>query len=159
MAGFLTITPSRLEWASHQGIVKRERDGSYCPQVVTAMWLKYERGRNAKSARRSELEKARVRLTQAKAARAERQLALLDHALVSPDDIIERVKTVCLRIRNKMLIATPRIARVCYSSPSVNEAVLAARREFDVLLAELSALEEGGSELAVVRDDTNGKSG
>ena len=50
MAEFLAINASRLEWAGHEGIVKRERDGSYRPEIVTAQWLKYERGRNSKGA-------------------------------------------------------------------------------------------------------------
>ena len=156
MAEFLAITPSRLEWAGREGIVKRERDGSYRPEIVTAQWLAYERERNAKGNRRSEFERERARLTRAKAEAAERKLALLDHALVGTDDIIERVKTVSLRIRNKLLTSLPRIARSCYSAPSATEATLAARREFDLLIAELSALQDGGSttEFEVVNAST-----
>jgi len=154
MAEFLAITPSRLEWAGREGIVKRERDGSYRPEIVVGQWLKYERGRNSKGQRRTEIERQRARFIKAKADAAELRLATLNRSLINPDDMIEQVKAACLRIRNKMLIATPRVARACYSSPSVNEAVLAARREFDVLLAELSALDEDGTgtELEVVRD-------
>lgn len=45
-----------------------------------------------------------------------------------------------------------RIAHSCYSASSVSEAVQAARREFDVLIAELSVLEEGGRDFEVVHD-------
>lgn len=154
MAEFLTITPSRLEWASHEGIVKRERDGLYRPEIVTAQWLTYERGRTAKGQRRSEFERQRVRLTRAKAEVAERRLALLDHALVGTGDIVDRVKAVSLRIRNKLLTSLPRIARSCYSAPSVSEAMSAARREFDLLISELSALQESAlqAEFEVVSD-------
>jgi hypothetical protein len=154
MAEFLAITPSRLEWAGHEGIIKRERNGSYRPELVTAQWLKYERSRTAKGQRRSEFERQRARLVAAKAEVAERKLALLDHALVGTGDIVERVKALSLRIRNKLVTALPRIARGCYSAPSVSEAMSAARREFDLVISELSALQESEiqGELEVVRD-------
>jgi len=145
MAAFLGIKYVRLEWATHEGIVERDSQGLYHPEIVTAQWLTYERSRNAKSARRSEFERQRARLTRAKAEAAERKLAQLDHALVGTGDIVERLKVVCLRIRNKLLMSLPRIARGCYSAPSATEAILAARREFDLLIAELSALQDGGS--------------
>jgi phage terminase Nu1 subunit (DNA packaging protein) len=152
MAAFLGIKRVRLKWATlQQGIVERDADGLYRPEIATAQWLRYER-QNTKTSRRSEFERERVRLTRAKAEAAERKLALLDHALVGTGDIIERVKTVSLRIRNKLLTSLPRIARSCYSASSVSEAVQAARREFDILIAELSALEDGGKGFEVVHD-------
>jgi hypothetical protein len=36
MAAFLGIKPSRLEWAGKEGIVKREADGFYPCETVTA---------------------------------------------------------------------------------------------------------------------------
>lgn len=152
MAEFLSITPSRLEWAGREGIVKREADGCYRPEIVTAQWLKYERGRSAKGQRQSEFERQRARLTAAKATVAERKLMQLDRALVGTNDIIEQVKTVSLRIRNKLLTAVPRIARSCYAAPSAAEAVKAARAEFDVVILELSSLEDGGKDFEVVHD-------
>ncbi len=146
MAHFLAIKPVRLEWATHEKIVERGEDGFYHPEVVTPAWLAYERSPRARGRRKSsEFEKQRARLTAAKADAAERRLAVIDHALVGTQDIIEKVKVVCLRIRNKLVMSIPRLARSCYSAPSVSEAVLAARREFDVVLAELSALEDDGS--------------
>jgi hypothetical protein len=154
MAAFLSIKYVRLEWATHEGIVERDSQGLYHPEIVTAQWLTYERSRNAKSARRSEFERQRARLTRAKAEAAERKLAQLDHALVGTGDIVERLKVVCLRIRNKLLTSLPRIARGCYSAPSVSEAMSAARREFDLVINELSALQEDGihAEFEVVSD-------
>jgi hypothetical protein len=158
MAAFLGVKYVRLEWASHEKIVERDEDGLYHPETVTRQWLAYERSPRARGRKQgSEFERQRARLTAAKASAAERKLALLDRSLVGTGDIVEQVKTVCLRIRNRMLIATPRIARACYSAPSVNEAVLAARHEFNVLLAELGALREGtgASDFEVV--DANGE--
>ena len=159
MANFLGIKRVRLKWATlQQGIVERDADGFYRPEVATAQWLRYER-QNTKTSRRSELEQERVRLTRAKADAAERRLAQLDRSLVSTYDIVDLVKTVCLRIRNKLTTATPRLARACYQSPSAREATLAARREVDVLLAELATLDEDttGRELSVV-ENANGES-
>jgi phage terminase Nu1 subunit (DNA packaging protein) len=154
MAAFLAIQRVRMQWARREGIVERGGDGLYDLPIATAQWLKYERSRSAKGQRRSEIERQRARFIKAKADAAELRLATLNYSLVSPADIIERVKTVCLRIRNKLLTSTPRIARACYSSPSVGEATLVARREVDVLLAELAALEDGGptTEFEVVQD-------
>jgi hypothetical protein len=69
---------------------------------------------------------------------------------------------VCQRIRNKFQASLPRMARACYSAPSPKEALLAARHEYDVLLAELATLGEEGTpgEFEVVRDDdANGETG
>jgi phage terminase Nu1 subunit (DNA packaging protein) len=159
MANFLGIKRVRLKWATlQQGIVERDADGFYRPEIATAQWLRYER-QNTKISRRNELEQERVRLTRAKADAAERRLAQLDRSLVSTYDIVDLVKMVCLRIRNRLLTATPRLARACYQSPSAREATLAARREVDVLLAELAALDQDGTrrELKVV-EDANGES-
>ena len=154
MAGFLGIKVARLEWATHEKLVARDPDGSYRPEIVVAQWLKYERGRTAKKAGRSELERERARLVRAKAAAAERQLALLDRSLINGDDMIESVKAVCLRIKSKLQAAIPRMARACYHTPSLNEALIKAREEFDLLLAELSALKENGeaTQFEVVTD-------
>jgi hypothetical protein len=154
MADFLAIKRQRLSWATREGIIPREADGSYRPEIVVGQWLKYERGRSAKGKHRSELEQERVRLTRAKADAAVRRLAILDHGLVGTADIIELVKTVSLRIRNKLTAALPRISRACYAAPSEKESMAAARREFDVLLAELSALKNAGARgIEVVRGD------
>jgi phage terminase Nu1 subunit (DNA packaging protein) len=155
MAAFLGIQRVRMQWARREGIVERDANGLYHPEVVTRAWLAYERSPRARGRKRgSEFERQRARLTKAKAEAAERKLALLDHALVGTDDIVERLKVVCLRIRNKLLTAVPRIARACYSAPSVGEAVSAARSEFDLVISELSALQEDGihAEFEVVSD-------
>jgi phage terminase Nu1 subunit (DNA packaging protein) len=160
MAAFLGIQAVRLAWATREKIIERDKDGLYRPEIVTAQWLAYERSPRARGRKRgSEFERQRARLTRAKAEAAERRLALLDRSLVGTGDIIERVKTVCLRIRNKLLTSAPRIARACYSAPSVSEAMQAARREFDSLLSELSALNEDElrEEFEVVHD-ANGES-
>jgi hypothetical protein len=159
MSDFLGIQDVRLAWATRQKIVERDADGSYRPEVVTAQWLAYERSPRARGRKRgSEFERARARLTRAKADAAERKLALLDHSLVGSDDLIERLKVVCLRIRNKLLASLPRIARGCYSAPSVTVSMQTARAEFDLLLVELSALQDEGlqSEFEVVPNDANG---
>jgi hypothetical protein len=144
MAAFLGIKPSRLEWAGKEGIIKRDEQGRYPCETVTAQWLEYERALHAKGRKRSEYERQRARLTRAKAEAAERKLAMLDRALVGTSDIIERAKAVCLRIKSKLQGALPRIARNCYYAPNVAEALFKVRAEFDLLIAELSALE--GSE-------------
>jgi ribosomal protein L18E len=160
MATFLMIKQERLSWATRNGIVERLQDGSYAPEVVTGQWLKYERGRMAKKAGKSEFERQRVRLTKAKAEAAERKLALLDGALLGTDDIVASVRTVCLRIRSKLQAAVPRIARECYHAPNANEALKSARNEFDLLISELSALENDAApaELEIVTDDSDGES-
>jgi len=68
---------------------------------------------------------------------------MLDRALVGTSDIIERAKAVCLRIKSKLQAALPRIARSCYYAPNVTESLFKVRAEFDLLIAELSALEAG----------------
>jgi len=143
MAAFLGIKPSRLEWAGKEGIIKRDEQGRYPCETVTAQWLEYERALHAKGRKRSEYERQRVRLTRAKAEAAERKLAMLDRALVGTSDIIERAKAVCLRIKSKLQAALPRIARSCYYAPNVTESLFKVRAEFDLLIAELSALEAG----------------
>ena len=160
MADFLAIKRVRLSWATREGIVQRESDGSYDPSIVTPAWLKYERGRMLKKTGRSEFERQRVRLTKAKAEIQERALARLDGALVGTDDIVASVRTVCLRIKTKLQTALPRIARACHHVPTVTEALKSARAEFDVLIAELSALENGAAptQFEVVRYDENGAS-
>jgi hypothetical protein len=142
MAAFLGVKRERLNWATHeQKIIERGADGFYHPEVVVPLWLEYERSSRARGGTtHSEFEQERARLYRVKADAAERKLALLDHDLVSTRDIIELTKTVCLRIRNKMVAAIPKIARSCYSAANPKEAVSAARGEFDILLAELAAL-------------------
>ena len=122
MAAFLGIKPSRLGWAGKEGIIKRDEQGRYPCETVTAQWLEYERALHAKGRKRSEYERQRARLTRAKAEAAERKLAMLDRALVGTSDIIERTKAVCLRIKSKLQAALPRIARNCYYAPNVAEA-------------------------------------
>jgi phage terminase Nu1 subunit (DNA packaging protein) len=155
MAGFLSIKRERLQWATREKIVERSEDGSYQPEIVTPAWLKYERSRSTKGKNRSELERERVRLTKAKAEAAERRLAILDRDLISTAAIVEKTKTVCLRIRNKLLLSVPRIGRSCYAAASEKESVTAVRREMDILLAELSALkDDGASNFEVVKDES-----
>ena len=143
MAAFLGIKPSRLEWAGKEGIIERDEHGRYPSETVTAQWLTYERALHVKGGKRSEFERQRARLTRAKAEAAERKLAMLDRALVGTGDIIERAKAVCLRIKSKLQAALPRIARSCYYAPNVTESLFKVRAEFDLLIAELSALEAG----------------
>jgi phage terminase Nu1 subunit (DNA packaging protein) len=156
MADFLGIKRERLSWATREGLVSRNSDDSYQPEIVTPAWLKYERSRAAKKSGKSELEKERVRLTRAKADAAERRLAILDRDLISTAAIVEKTKTVCLRIRNKLLLSVPRIGRSCYAAASEKESITAVRREMDILLAELSALKNAGppSNFEVVKDES-----
>jgi hypothetical protein len=158
MANFLAIKRERLSWATREGIVERDADGSYRPEITVPQWLKYERSRSALKSKRSEFERQRARLTRAKAEAAERRLALLDRSLINGDDMIQSVKTVCLRIRSKLQAALPRIARSCYHSPHIREAQKSVRGEFDALLAELSALEDGAgpTQFEVVNDANGG---
>jgi hypothetical protein len=162
MADFLAIKRERLSWALRTGIVSRDRDGSYRPEIVTGQWLKYERGRSALKSKRSEFERQRARLTRAKAEAAERRLAVLDRSLINGDDMIETARTISLRIKSKLQAALPRLTRACYHAPSLTEALKNSRSEFDLLIAELSALENGAgtgtSQLEVVTnaDDADG---
>jgi hypothetical protein len=158
MADFLVIKRERLSWATREGIVERDADGSYRPEIVTGQWLNYERGRSAKKSRSSEFERQRARLTAAKASTAERRLAQLDHSLINGDDMIASVKTVCLRIKSKLQAALPRLTRACYHAPNLTEALKSSRGEFDLLIGELSALEDGSApaRFEVVTDDANG---
>jgi hypothetical protein len=158
MADFLAIKQERLSWATRNGIIERDADGSYRPEIVTGQWLNYERGRMQKKAGRSEFERQRVRLTRAKAEAAERRLAMLDGALVNGDDMIQTAKTVSLRIKSKLQAALPRIAKACYHAPNVTEALFKARGEFDLLIAELSALENGAAptQFEVITDADSG---
>jgi len=141
MADFLSMKAVTLGWATRNGIVERDGDGSYRPEIVTGQWLKYERGRAAKKAGRSEFERQRVRLTKMKADVVERRLCQLDGSLVGTDDIVASMKTVCLRIKSKLQAALPRITRACYHAPNLTEALKGSRAEFDVLISELSTLE------------------
>jgi hypothetical protein len=72
MAAFLGIKPSRLESAGNEGIIKRDEQGLYPCETVTAEWLDYERGLHAKGRKRSEFERQRARLTPPKSEAAER---------------------------------------------------------------------------------------
>jgi hypothetical protein len=157
MADFLTIKRVRLQWATREGIVERSKDG-YCPEIVTGQWLSYERGRMDKKAHRNEFERERVRLTRAKAEAAERQLAVLDGSLLGTHDIVQSVKTVCLRIKSKLQAALPRLTRACYHAPSLTEASKNSRVEFDLLISELSGLENGAvpAQFEVVEDENRG---
>jgi hypothetical protein len=159
MADFLAIKRVRLSWATREGIVERDADGFYRPEIVTGQWLKYERGRYAKKAGKSECEKQRARLTRAKAEAAERQLALLDRSLINGDDMIQSAKAVSLRIKSKLQAALPRLSRACYHAPSLTEALKNSRNEFDLLIGELSALEQNAAPAqfeVVTSDDADG---
>jgi hypothetical protein len=158
MADFLAIKRERLSWATREGIVERDKDDFYHPEVVTGQWLKFERSRAQKKAGRSEFERQRVRLTKMKADVVERRLCQLDGTLIGTDDIVQTVRTVCLRIKSKLQSAIPRLAKSCYHAPNVTEALKSARAEFDVLIAELSALEnnKAPAQLEVV-SDANGE--
>jgi hypothetical protein len=145
MAAFLGIKVSHLGWAVNEGVIQHDAQGLYPCETVTAQWLAYERALHVKGKKRSEFERERARLTRAKADAAERKLALLDRALVGTGDIIERSKAVCLRIKSKLQAALPRIARNCYYAPNVTEALFKVRAEFDLLIAELSAMPPGSS--------------
>jgi phage terminase Nu1 subunit (DNA packaging protein) len=159
MADFLAIKRERLAWATREGLVTREANKTYAPEIVTGQWLKYERSRMATKAGKSKLEVERVRLTKAKADAACLRLAQLNGALINPDDMIENVRTACLRIRAKLQAAIPRLSRACYHAPNATEALLAARREFDVLLSELSTLDKssGAEHFQVVTDENGAK--
>jgi hypothetical protein len=160
MADFLAIKRERLSWASREGVISRDTDGSYRPEIVVGQWLKYERARMQKKAGKSELERQRVRLVKAKAERAERALALLDHSLINGDDMVQSVRTACLRIKTKLQAALPRLTRSCYHAPNIDEALKSARAEFDLLLSELSTLENDAApaQFEVVNDDADGES-
>jgi phage terminase Nu1 subunit (DNA packaging protein) len=160
LADLLRVLPERISQATNRGIIHRV-DGSTDYDLDTAVgeWLEYERGLYAKGGKKSEFERQRARLTKAKAEVAERKLAMLDRALVTSGDIIERTKAVCLRIKSKLQTALPRIARGCYYAPNLTEALFKVRAEFDLLIAELSALEAGEArhpEFEVVASDEDG---
>jgi hypothetical protein len=98
MATFLGIKRERLKWATSEGIVERDDGGRYHPEVATSQWLNYERSQIARRTGESEFERQRARLTRAKAETVERHLAVLDGSLMATDEIVQTVKTVCLRI-------------------------------------------------------------
>jgi hypothetical protein len=161
MAAFLGIQPVRLKWATREGIVKRNPNGSYSPETVTGQWLAYERKQTAKREGRGVLERERIRLIRAKATAAEVRLAAMNRSLISADDIVDSVRTVCTRIRTKLQAALPRLARGCYHSSGVDEALRTARTEFDILLAELSALDSSPRRRdfeVVANENENGES-
>jgi hypothetical protein len=141
MADFLGIKRERLSWATREKIVEKDEAGWYHPEIVTAQWLNYERARATKKAGRGEFERQRVRLTKAKAEAAERRLAMLDGTLLGTEAIVESVKTVCLRIKSKLQSALPGLTRSVFHAPNLNEALRRSRAEFDVVIAELSALD------------------
>jgi len=144
LADLLRVLPERISQATNRGILHRVNDSTdYDLDNAVGEWLEYERALHARGKKRSEFEQQRARLTRAKAEAAERKLALLDRALVGTGDIIERAKAVCLRIKSKLQAALPRIARNCYYAPNVTESLFKVRAEFDLLIAEFSALEAG----------------
>jgi hypothetical protein len=157
MAEFLGLRPERFEWASHVGIVDCDGD-FYHPEIVTPQWLAYVREQSTKRSKNSEFEKQRVRLTRAKAEEVERRLSILDGSLLGTDDIVACVKTVCLRIKTKLQGALPRLTRACFHAPSLNDALLSARAEFDLLIAELSALDDVGTTQFEIVNNANGGS-
>ena len=142
MAAFLRVKPSRLEWAGKEGIVRRDPDGFYPCETVTAQWLEYERGQRAKGNRRSQLERERAALTRAKRELMELRLAAMREKLVDLDSSAGTLRAVCLRIRSKFQAALPRLARGCYYAPGLQESLNKVRTEFDALLSELSSLGE-----------------
>ena len=157
LADFLRVLPERISQATNRGIIHRVNDSTdYDLDTAVGEWLEYERALHARGKKRSEFERQRSRLTRAKAEAAERKLAMLDRALVGTGDIIERAKSVCLRIKSKLQAALPRIARNCYYAPNLTEALFKVRAEFDLLIAELAALEAGETihpEFEVVAND------
>jgi hypothetical protein len=155
MAAFLGLKPARLEWGLHEKIVERGADGFYHPEVVTLQWLTYERAQADKRAGNNELERQRERLTKAKADIVERRLAEIDGSLIGSTAIVETLRTVCTRIRSKMQAALPRLTRACFHAPNLVEALKRSRAEFDILLAELSALKDlGTTKFEVVKDES-----
>jgi phage terminase Nu1 subunit (DNA packaging protein) len=163
LAALLRVLPERISQATNRGIIHRA-DGAtgYDLDSAVGEWLEYERGLHARGRKKSEFERQRARLTRAKAEAAERKLAVLDQALVGTGDIVERAKAVCLRIKSKLQAALPRIARACYYAPNLTEALFKVRAEFDLLIAELSALEadhDVHSGFEVVSNDEDGESG
>ena len=161
LADLLRVLPERISQATNRGIIHRANDSTdYDLDTAVGEWLEYERALHARGKKRSEFERQRSRLTRAKAEAAERKLAMLDRALVGTGDIIERAKSVCLRIKSKLQAALPRIARNCYYAPNLTEALFKVRAEFDLLIAELSALEAGETihpEFEVVASDEDGE--
>jgi phage terminase Nu1 subunit (DNA packaging protein) len=144
LADLLRVVPERISQATNRGIVHRVNGSTdYDLDGAVGEWLEYERALHTRGKKRSEYEQQRARLTRAKAEAAERKLTLLDRSLVGTGDIIERAKAVCLRIKSKLQAALPRIARNCYYAPNLTEALFKVRAEFDLLIAELSALEGG----------------
>jgi hypothetical protein len=158
MADFLGIKQQRLSWATREGIVKKSETGWYRPEVVTSQWLAYERTRSTKKSVRSEFERQRARLARVKADTAERRLAVLDGSLLGTEEIVQTVKTVCLRIKSKLQAAIPKLTRACFHAPSLKEALSKARGEFDLLIAELSALDDAGTTQFQVVKNADGES-
>jgi phage terminase Nu1 subunit (DNA packaging protein) len=158
MATFLGIKRERLKWATSEGIVERDDGGQYHPEVATSQWLNYERSQIARRAGESEFERQRARLTRAKAETVERHLAVLDGSLMATNEIVQTVKTVCLRIKSKLHAALPRLTRTCFHAPSLTEALKKSRGEFDLLIAELTALDDAGTKQFEVVKDANGDS-
>jgi hypothetical protein len=161
LAAFLGIDPKRLERATHAGIVMRE--GSLYPlAAATAQWLAYERSQNSRSKRRSALEREKAAFTKARRELAQLRLATLRGEMVNVNETAGALKAVCLRIRSRLQAALPRISRACYYAPSMEEAAKKVRTEFDLLMAELSAIDKdalmSGTPFEVVRND-NGEAG
>jgi hypothetical protein len=162
MAAFLGIDQSRLERATHVGTVERRADKLYDPVPVTAQWLAFERARASSGKRRSQLEQEKAALTRARRELVQLRLSILRGEMVNVDETAGALKASCLRIRSRLQAALPRIARGCYYAPNVDEASRKVRSEFDLLMAELTALDKEAlmseTPFEVVRDD-NGEAG
>jgi phage terminase Nu1 subunit (DNA packaging protein) len=157
LADLLRVAPERISQATNRGIVHRvEGSTDYDLDTAVGEWLEYERSQHAKTGKKSDFERERTRLTRAKAEAAELRLSVMRQKLVDLESNAGTLRAVCLRIRNKLQAALPRLARASYYAPNLQESLTKVRTEFDVLLAELSSL--SGDELMleslfeVVRD-------
>jgi Phage terminase large subunit (GpA) len=161
MAEFISIDVNRLVWAGRKGIVSRDEDGWYRPEVVTHEWLTYERSRSTKSERKSTLERERTRLTRAKAEISELRLGVQRKQLMEVGASTEILRAACVRLRSKFSASSQRIARGAFHANSLNDALSNVRAEYDLLLSELSNLEtaevSSGLTLSVVKDDAIAK--
>ena len=143
LALHLRVDAKRMDWAQQEGIIHRI-DGTmeYDLHSAVGEWLEYERRKRETSKRRSELEREKAALTKARRELVQLRLSTLRGEMVNVNDTAGALKAVCLRIRSKLQAALPRISRGCYYAPNSEEAAKKVRTEFDLLMAELSALDK-----------------
>lgn len=154
IAKLLDLTPRRVQQLVDEGVFPRAKRGHYELVPVVRGYVRHLRERAAAHEMSGEYGAHRARLTKARAAIAEMELAQIAASLVPADEVEAAWEAVTAAMRSRLLTVASNVAPRLMTVKGVAEAQDVLRAEIHAALGDLASLPVEVDEVPQVRART-----